>query len=125
MVDCFKLNDINGRIWEVKFDGEASIDAGGPFRETLTNMLSELESTALPLLIPTVNNRMDHGFSRECWTLNPDANTPTQKEMFKYLGFILGFTLRTGSSMDWKFSPIFWKQLMDEPIVMRDFESFD
>lgn len=96
-------------MWEVNFAGEGSQDVGGPFREMLTNVVCELESHALPLLIKTVNNRMDHGFYREAWTLNPDATSPTHQELFKFMGRFLGFNLRTGSAMDWHFTPIFWK----------------
>jgi E3 ubiquitin-protein ligase HERC2 len=112
-------------MWTVQFAGEGAQDVGGPFRETLTNIVSELESTTLPLLIKTVNNRMDHGFNREAWTLNPDANSPTHQELFKFMGRFLGFNLRTGSAMDWHFTPMFWKQLINDPISLKDFDGFD
>lgn len=68
---------------------------------------------------------MDHGFSRECWTLNPEANSPTHQELYKLMGRFLGFCIRTGAANDWHFTPIFWKQLKGEKVEMKDFESFD
>lgn len=41
------------------------------------------------------------------------------------MGRFMGFCLRTGSAMDWHFSPIFWKQLVGDPVKMNDFEGFD
>lgn len=89
--------------------GEGSQDAGGPFREMLTNVALEIQSTSLPLMIKTVNNKSEWGFSRECWTLNPDANSPTHKELFKFMGRFVGYSIRSGSAMDWHFTPILWK----------------
>lgn len=125
LLECFKMNSTDSQMWEVQFMGEGSQDVGGPFRETLTNLVCELESHALPLLIKTVNNRMDHGFYREAWTLNPDATSPTHQELYKFMGRFLGFNLRTGSAMDWHFSPVFWKQLVGDPVSMKDFDGFD
>ena len=58
---CFKQNSVDSQIFRVEFKGEGSIDAGGPYRETLTNICNELQSAALPLLIPTPNNKNNHG----------------------------------------------------------------
>lgn len=37
--------------------GEGATDAGGPYRESISTLCSELQSSALPLLIPTPNAR--------------------------------------------------------------------
>ena len=39
---CFMINSSDSRIFSVEFRGEGSIDAGGPYRETLTNVCNEL-----------------------------------------------------------------------------------
>lgn len=48
----------SGQAWSAQFRGEGSIDAGGPYRESITNVSAELQSTALPLLVqcPNFNN---------------------------------------------------------------------
>jgi len=103
-------------MYDVKFMGEGSMDDGGPFRESLTNMIDELESDCLPLLVKTANNKNDHGFMRECWTLNPSSTTPTHAEMFKFMGYLLGFTIRSKSALNWHFPPVFWKRLLGEKV---------
>lgn len=61
--------------FSVQFVGEAAIDVGGPYREAISQMCTELQSGALPLLIPSPNQKNDSGQFREKWVLNPGANT--------------------------------------------------
>lgn len=68
--DCFKQNSIDSQALHVDFEGESSIDAGGPYRETLTNIAIEFESGVLPLMIKSPNNRNNHGDNRECFVVN-------------------------------------------------------
>lgn len=112
-------------IFQADFAGEGSIDVGGPFREVLSNLIDELEGPNLPLLIKTANNRNNHGYNRECFTLNPSSITPVHRELFTFLGYFIGFSIRTKSAMNWHFPPIFWKQLIDEPITLQDFDGLD
>ena len=35
----FRHRDVDGRIYRINFKGEGSIDAGGPFRDSLTNII--------------------------------------------------------------------------------------
>lgn len=57
--------------------------------------------------------------------LNPASITPVHRELFKFLGYFIGFTIRSKSAMNWKFPPIFWKQLNDEPVTIADFDGLD
>jgi len=61
--------------FNVDYFGEGSIDVGGPYRDCITSMCQELQSTALPLLIPSPNQKNDGGLYREKWVLNPSANS--------------------------------------------------
>lgn len=53
--ECWKQNRPDDQALRVDFEGESSIDVGGPYRETLVHMVEELESGVLPLLKKTVN----------------------------------------------------------------------
>jgi hypothetical protein len=44
------------RWWQVTFVGEHVSDAGGGFRETVSNLSDDLNSDRTPLMIPTPNN---------------------------------------------------------------------
>lgn len=48
-----KINTADKKAWFVKFIGEYSMDHGGLFRESLTDMCHELQSHVLNLLVPT------------------------------------------------------------------------
>ena len=59
--DSFKKNDTDTRCLRIEFKGAGSIDAGGPYRDAMANLCKELMSIILPLLIPTPNNKNNHG----------------------------------------------------------------
>lgn len=57
----FRKHGLEAKCFKVKLMGEGSIDAGGPFRDTLTNIVQELESGVVPILVKTPNNRLNQG----------------------------------------------------------------
>ena len=81
------MNTTDSQMFSVEFVGEGSIDAGGPFRETMTNLATEIESEHLPHFIKTPNNRNDHGNNRDCFILNLASNIPIHAELFKIFGY--------------------------------------
>jgi E3 ubiquitin-protein ligase HERC2 len=113
------------KAWKANFVGEGSIDAGGPYRETLSNMTDELYSSCLPLLIPTQNNKNDHGLGRDLWTINPASTSPNHLEMYKFLGALIGMAFRAGHVMDLKFPSLFWKKFIGEPVALDDLRYSD
>lgn len=119
------MNTTDSQMFSVEFVGEGSTDAGGPFRECMTNLAAEIESESLPLFIKTPNNRNDHGNNRDCFMLNPASNSPTHAELFKMFGNFLGFTLRTKHAMNFHFPPFFWKRLLNEEVTLDDLEGVD
>jgi E3 ubiquitin-protein ligase HERC2 len=110
----FLVNSVDSQILKVNFSGEGSIDAGGPYRETLTNICKELMSPILPLLIPSPNNKNNHGQYRECWMINPSATSPIHLEMFKFFGLFIGTAIRSQQSLPLDLAPIFWKLLIEQ-----------
>ena len=89
----FRQQKLDAKCWSADFVGEAAIDAGGPFRDSLDDMTKELETEVLPLLIKSSNNRNDHGSNRDCFVINPSSRSPTHLEMFKFLGAFLSFAI--------------------------------
>ncbi len=47
----FKKTRVDSKVFNVDFVGEGANDAGGPFRDCITNMCKELQSASLPILI--------------------------------------------------------------------------
>lgn len=120
--NCFRQNSVDSQILKVEFKGEGSIDAGGPYRETLTNICNELQSAVLPLLIPTPNNKNNHGQFRECWMINPSSTSPSHLDLFKHFGYFIGAAIRSQQALPLDIAPIFWKLLIDETDTETDAE---
>jgi hypothetical protein len=66
----FLKTGLNERAFKAYFRGEGSIDDGGPLRESYDFACVELQTSTLPLLIPTSNNKNAHGEMRHCYILN-------------------------------------------------------
>jgi hypothetical protein len=45
--------------------------------------------------------------------------------MFKFLGHLLGFAIRSLSPLNLHFPPSFWKQILGESLVYNDLKDFD
>lgn len=123
--ESLKKQNSSYKAWRANFMGEGSYDAGGPYRESLSNITEELQSTTLPLLIPTQNQKNDHGLHRDCWTINPSSNSPNHMEMYKFLGGLLGMAFRAGHVIDVKLPPMFWKRFIGDPITLDDLSGSD
>ena len=95
------------------------------FRDSLTNIGRELESDVLPLLVKTSNNRNVHGNHRDCFILNPSAKSPTQLEMFKFLGALIGYGIMAKAALPLNLAPTFWKTLQGETLTLNDLDSID
>ena len=53
------------RVYKINYRGEASIDAGGPYNESMSNICDELQSSFLRLFVQTQNNVHNMGENRE------------------------------------------------------------
>jgi hypothetical protein len=120
-----KVSSMDDKPWNSKFTTEGSYDDGGPFRDSLSNMVDELHSSWLPLLIPTQNNKHQHGQGQDLWTVNPSAKSVNHLEMFKFLGALMGMWVLSGNSMMMRLPSIFWKNLLGDPIDFEDLEIID
>ena len=121
----FRRLGTDDKCYSVKFLGEGSIDAGGPFRESLTNIASELEKGVVPILIRSPNNRNEHGTNRDCFILDSRSNTPAHKMMFKYFGGFLAFAFLSKSPLPLNLAPWVWKQLLEDEVTLDDLEGID
>ena len=113
------------RIFRVTYRGEAATDAGGPYNEVISNICDELQSTFLHLLIPTPNNTHNMGENRDCWIVNPSATSKNDRDLFLFLGKLMGVAIRTQNNLNLSLPPLFWKRLLLDPVNIRDLRSID
>jgi E3 ubiquitin-protein ligase HERC2 len=119
------MKSTDTKCYSIHFKGEGSADAGGPFRESLTNIADELENGVVPLLIRSPNNRNEHGINRDCFILDSRSKTPAHKMMFKYFGGFLAFAFMTKSPLPFNLAPWLWKQLVHETLTLDDLDGID
>ena len=118
-------SDRNNKLFNAQFTGEGSIDAGGPYRECLSTIYSELQSNALSLFIPTSNQKNDTGSFREKWTVNPGALSNVELEMYKVFGGMMGYAIRTGEFFNMDLCSIFWKSILGIDKDKKNMKKFD
>jgi len=105
--------------------GEGSVDAGGPFRETLINIVEEMESGFVPLLVKSPNNTNDHGSYRDCFILDMASKSPVHLKMFKYLGAFIAYSFMSKCIIPLNLAPSVWKLILNIPLDLVDLETFD
>lgn len=119
----------NERLWEASYINMHSIDAGGPYRDSITRMCSDICSTRLPLFILCPNGRTNVGLNRDCWipnTFSPQESIPNKlAKQYRFVGQLMGMAMRKKNYLDLKFPSLLWKQLTREPVTMKDIESID
>mmetsp|Transcript_3249 Transcript_3249/g.2198 ORF Transcript_3249/g.2198 Transcript_3249/m.2198 type:complete len:88 (+) Transcript_3249:4683-4946(+) len=79
----------------------------------------------LPVLRPTPNQINDHGSNRECFMLEHNSTTKRHLEMFKLLGHLIGYSIRTCAAISIDFTSLFWKQLIGVEPNESDLKNID
>ena len=113
------------RIYKINYRGEASIDAGGPYNESMSNICDELQSTFLRLFVPTANHVHNLGENREAWTINPSATSQVELDLYKFIGKLMGAAIRTQNNLNLSLAPIIWKQIIYENLTIADLRGID
>jgi len=112
------------QAWGTKLQSEGAIDAGGPYRECISSMASELHSPN-HLLALCPNGKFNIGQNRDKYLPRPSYNNPQQLEWYRFLGILIGITLRTKGNFILNFPSMIWKALINETPVVQDLEAID
>ena len=110
------------QAWTVRFVREGAEDAGGPYRESMALLSKDLQSGAVPLLLPCPNAREGHGDNREKFVPNPDCRSAEELRMFRFLGRVVGLAMFTSTSLDVDLPSLIWKRLVRSPVNETDVE---
>lgn len=113
------------RVWKVKFVGESVDDCGGGYSESIAEICDELQNGSVPLLMQTPNGRDDTGVNRDCFIINPAANSHIHVNMYRFLGALMGIAIRSGSPINLNLAPPVWKQLVGLPLTLSDLSEID
>ncbi|CAF3346877.1 unnamed protein product [Rotaria socialis] len=117
------------RLWRASYIGMHSTDQGGPYRDSITGMCSDICSKRLPLFILCPNGRMNIGLNRDQWIPNVfplNQSIPIEiVKQYRFIGQLMGMAIRNKHYLDLKFPALLWKQLLGEDITVKDIEAID
>jgi len=108
-------------MFQVTFVGEDGIDEGGLFREVITQMIHEIQSS---LFIASPNSRNSQG--QELYVPNPARGSPSDLRQFEFIGRLVGGALLSStvlSGVSWP--SLVWKSLLGEPLEEADYRQVD
>ncbi|CAF1248084.1 unnamed protein product [Rotaria sordida] len=117
------------RLWRAKYLGLHSIDQGGPYRDSITAICSDICSTRLPLFILCPNGQTNNGFNRDCWIpidFPPNKPIPKKfKQQYQFIGQLIGMAIRKKHYLNVKLPILLWNHLIYEEITIEDIEEID
>jgi len=104
----------------VQFVGEGAEGFNGPYRECMSTVCEELESSRLPLLALCPNGAAGGTApNQDKFIPRPSVDSPACLSAFRLLGRILGISVWTTLRLDLHMPPSFWKYLVGQ--VLLDF----
>lgn len=74
----------------------------------------------LPLLIPSPNNKQNTGQHRDKFVVDPSVSSTVQMEMLRFLGMMMGASIRSKVYMAISLPSLFWKKLSRLPVDKED-----
>jgi HECT-domain (ubiquitin-transferase)/Concanavalin A-like lectin/glucanases superfamily len=130
------------QTWRVDLVAEGAQDAGGVFRDSISNLCEELQSDTLPLLVPVPNRQAmesdkraqeqsggggdSSGFENwHMWVPNPRSTTAFQLRMYAFLGKLMGIAIRGRHLLNLDLPPLAWKLLVGERPTEHDVFAVD
>ena len=120
-----KLPNKDKLPFKLVYRGKEELDLKILFDHLLVGFNRDICSNALPLLIPTANNKNLYGDYRDKWTLNPSITQPKYISMLEFLGALIGLCLRLNLLMPLKLTSMFWKQLIGDVVNRIDLKQMD
>jgi other hect domain ubiquitin protein ligase E3 len=116
--------------FEVVLKNEHVQGLAGPYRQFFTDVSSELQfkdkkKDQLELLVESPNRVAQVGDHKEKYCLRASANSAFHLQLFEYLGKLMGMAYRTGTFVLLDLPTIFWKKMLDLPLLEIDLEEID
>jgi len=109
----------------VKLEKEGAQDAGGPYRESITQLCADIHSAELKLFIPCPNAKEMVGFNQDKFVPSPQATSSPHLGMFEFVGKLIGIAIRTKNCLDLSWPSLIWKPLACIRTERVDLEAVD
>lgn len=124
-VKVFKHIFSGDRIFQITFENESGIDAGGVFREGMSRIIEDLFSDDFNLLVLCPNGKHNVHLNTEKYLPNPAHTGIIEIQMLEFIGRLMGGSMRAKLCLPFEFPPIVWKRLVGDEINDEDLLSFD
>lgn len=117
--------DERERLFYVSFRGEAGVDWGGMYRESITRCVEDVFSDKLDLLIRTPNGLLQDGMCTDKFLPNPERTSPEMVDAFVFLGRLMGISMRQKLYLPFEFPPMVWRYLTGQELSMNEITDVD
>ncbi|KAL6950023.1 hypothetical protein ACO0QE_000692 [Hanseniaspora vineae] len=104
---------------DVTFKGEEGVDAGGVKREWYQSISKQMVNPDYALFLSASSDSNTFHPNRTSWV------NPEHLSFFKFIGMIIGKSIRDRCFVDCYFSRAVYKQLLGIPVSLKDMESID
>jgi len=115
------------QAWLTRFEGEGGMDYGGLYRDSLREMCAELQCQggSLQLFLPCPNQRMATGSCQDRWLPNPLCTSQLHLRLYRFVGMLMGASIRTDACIELDLPGMVWKQLVGEECLREDVAAVD
>jgi len=119
----FRCN--SAKPWEVNFTNEMGIDAGGPARELVSDLILDFTSIncGLVIYVPNHRNGIDH--YKEYVIPLPNPSIENSKQRYRVAGACMAICARTELVQPINFPPLVWKFLVSGFISIESIFEID
>ena len=123
--------ELGGQAWKANLSNFGAMDAGGPFRDSVSELCFELQSPASPLFVPCPNARTpdsEKAGNRHKFVLrsnNSAAPAPNARAQYYFFGQLMGMAVRSGVLLPIDLPSLFWKKLAGHPVDIEDVGAVD
>lgn len=111
--------------FNVKYEEEAGQDAGGLFRDSMSQIIADLFSDYLFLFVPCANSVNQINVNMDKFVPNPRLNKECYTDLYKFVGILLGASIRQKFNLPFEFPQLIWKLLLQKTVTINDIELVD
>jgi len=109
------------RVFQVTFKGEKGSDAGGLFRDAMSQIVEDLFTAKVDLFIPCPNAQHEVYLNTDKFIPNPRYKEDEMGiSMMGFVGRLIGVSLRAQLCLPFRFPPALWKHLVGEQINFNE-----
>ena len=112
--------------FSVRFRNEGAADAGGPWRECMTQCFQDILSPTDGLFVHCENAVAEIGLNEDIFVPNSNhSRDPTKLSQYYFLGKLIGIAIRTRNTVMMPVTSMFWKGLGRIPTDKDDLAAID